>query len=156
METKIRKHHYTFAHMVLNKYAFKDPESLYGIIDSDDGNDFLKKLWAETGELISKEDNVLPDSGLNLEINKINDDLDAAIIRMPEAVNATEAGFIALVPYKDQGIRKFKYYVLEYINKNIASICEWTQDDKYLKIIETTENNLETFVSKLNDIIIIE
>lgn len=151
-DIQARRHHYIFAHKVLPKMFFDDPEKFLDIV-AHYGNHFLKWLWADVGERI-KGGNGIPIEGLNHRIIKRENGLMVVVIVLPMPVVTPEAYFVAAA-YRSASASHpepmVRFITLERSRlpeegREDTFLCEWTRDEAHLNYGKGCKPDIESFV----------
>lgn len=152
---RVRRHHYIFAHKVLPKMFFDDPEKFLDII-AHHGNRFLGWLWTDVGEKI-KEGNSIPIERLDHRIIRRENDLTVIVIALPMPVAAPEAYFVAAA--HRPGSASHPEAMARFMTLERSSLpgedrvgtflCEWTRDEAHLNYGRGCKPNVESFVGAI-------
>lgn len=155
MESSVRQHHYIFANMVLNKFAFKNPDEFFSFHESGDSSGFLLNLWEETGKMLESDAHLLSSEGLEVALAKDLEDFRLMIIKMPPPENITEVFYVALVRIKNESADKpgLRYFTLEYHDAKNASLCEWTENETHINYGNEMKADLDGFVESVESVI---
>ena len=154
-----RRHHYIFAHQVLPKMFFDDPEKFLDIM-AHYGNRFLEWLWADIGEKI-KGGNGIPIEGIDHRIIRRENDLTVVVIALPMPVAAPEAYFVAAAyrpgsashPEAMARFMTLERGSLPEQDRGGTFLCEWTRDAAHLNYGRGCKPNVESFVDATLDLL---
>ncbi|HET9326187.1 MAG TPA: hypothetical protein VFQ05_05380 [Candidatus Eisenbacteria bacterium] len=94
-----RSHHFEFAHRVLPALALRDPQRFMAMMAGEDAKAILEELWTGTGREVWETERapVLPSTGLDARILKLDEERLVALIVLPNPIGTTECHFVAFV-----------------------------------------------------------
>jgi hypothetical protein len=159
-----RCHHYEFVHRGLVTQVFNDPGRIVGILLSPDAKNYINWLLDLTNQTCEDEQYSLDFNPEDIKIHNVRvNSLPCAVVEMPTPRYLTEAYFAALVypKFKNQGneydLNTVFFYTLEYsfdeINKPIAILCEWAQENDeltHLNYGDVVEPELDKFIKAIS------
>ncbi len=150
-----RAHHYQLAHYAFRGFCESSPLGFFGIMASEDRDDFVQRIWSRVCENCDQRETA--DFGieeLSILTTRIAD-MPAIVIEMPEAVQVTEAIFIAIVlttKHADGPSEKeatFRYFTLEvgqtFDGNDRTVLCEW-RGETHANMGDGPEATLREFV----------
>ncbi len=140
-----RKQHYAFAHHVLHRHFFGDPEGLIGFLSTPRGQQGACDVWERLGAIESFSTGAVDACELKVSPHTF-DNRWGVLISMPTPIDVTEAYFIALVGGV-WGVDAARYFVLELMSiddsgQAQAVLCEWLEGNRrrnHDKIISPSE-----------------
>jgi hypothetical protein len=161
-----RCEYYRFAHWTLRELIFRDPDHYLPLLDSADARPELQRIWTSVTEKCKSDGKSSGLSFPELEITILHrSNRIFRIIRMPEAVRATEAHMIGIVNparnliFRRLFNRKVRYFTLE-IGANTAGdgvernhVGEWLRNGRHLRYGSMHDNSPERFVEFIEDLI---
>lgn len=134
-----RIQHYMFAHRVIPQLFFGDPARFFEVF-SREADHFLHHFWDRLGEQIAQPEGHVDPAGLHGEVRALDNDVEVALITLPEPAAVAEAYFAAAV-YRPQpgGADLARYFTLEYgitipEGKPRTVFCGWTADGNHFNM----------------------
>lgn len=148
-EEKHREVHYGFAHKVIPRIFFDDPEGFIDILKGELALERLLHVWSQYDlEMQEYGDRPLPADGMDVDIIKIKA-FEGVLITMPEAKFQVEACFIACLFSKENST--FRYFVFEFTNsiddEGIAVLCEWMPGKRRRNFERKGKISVDVFLS---------
>jgi hypothetical protein len=154
---KPRKHHYVFAHVVIPRLFFSNPDGFLASFPSNDwGIDRLRRLWTEVGKQMNDPDEEpIASDGLSISREMIGGS-EAEVIQMPAVKGAVEVAYSVLLSSE-----KPRYLVLELTERQAAPtplgvICEWHADNSRKNHERFCPIHLSDCVAAMNQLIVDE
>jgi hypothetical protein len=160
---KPRDQHYAFAHVVLRQLAFEDPVGCIGVLHSPEKDKMLASLWDKIGEQCragGAADGVVegpPPSVRPAPVGRF----PSSIVTMPEALDPTEAHFIAIVLHVDVAALRagdepperpeLSYFTLEkgvsLTGQSRTVLCGWNAEGSHLNFGDGPPAEFDAFVA---------
>lgn len=133
-----RVHHYAFAHFIMPKRLWQNPEWFLEQLHSEQSRGFLITRWLEASIPVEDDEFIPPDETLKYEAFEINGGYRADVISLPKPLKMTEAYMVAIVSRPAR--RRFllfktpavlRYFTLEFsyhddMRTPRTYFCEWT------------------------------
>lgn len=124
-----RFHHYLFAHRVLPRAVFSDPDRFESKLEAD-GRMFLRFLW-ETAAADDAVVNVLDPEGLDFEIHATPHG-KVVEVRMPEPAEPPEAHTVMVVLSSPPRVFTLERSIDPESGSPSTMLCEWDRDGQHL------------------------
>jgi hypothetical protein len=161
---KIRCHHYTMAHVALRSVAFAQPLGFFGILASEEAENFLGELLESVTEECQERER-RPDfkaADLQVHTGRVGN-YPCVVIEMPEPRGTTEAFFVGAVllvelaedeePPENPELRYFtleKGMQMEEMQPRTV-FCEWTAEGSHLNFGDGPPATVKDFTAAIEE-----
>ena len=155
---EVRQIHYGLAHVALRTVAFENPPMFFGVMVSDEVQDFLAHLLGVVQEQVPGEEASFTAEDLVAHSVRI-DDFPTVVIEFPAPVAQTEVYFIGAVLLIDESGNvedaSVRFYTLEKADGGLDSIetvlGEWSKDGTHGNLGKGPKPTPELFAEALGE-----